>query len=285
MDHPTTADRLGPPIDARPLFAVAHAALMDLLRELPEPDWRRPTACPGWSVRDLAAHVLGDHLNRLSRGRDGHTGVLAPRPGETLPAFLDRINDDWVRTARAFSTRVLLDLLDLAGAQIAAYWSGMDDAEMAALGEPVTWAGDAPAPVWLDAARDHTEYWTHEQQIREAVGRPGRFAPEVFGPVLDTFMRALPHTLSGAGGTCGSEVTVTVTGPAGGRWTCRHDGAAWTLRRDGAEHPDAAVEFDPDTAWRLCTRGITPELAAERARTTGDPALTGAVLRMVSIIY
>jgi ABC-type dipeptide/oligopeptide/nickel transport system ATPase subunit len=40
-----------------------------------------------------------------------------------------------------------------------------------------------------------------------------------------------------------------------------------------------------DTTWRLCTRGITPERAAGRARIDGDPHLAAAALHIVSIIW
>jgi len=44
--------------------------------------------------------------------------------------------------------------------------------------------------------------------------------------------------------------------------------------------PTAQVELDQDTAWRLCTRGITPGQAAD-----GDRQLAAAALQIVSIIW
>ena len=35
-----------------------------------------PTPCPGWSVHDLAAHILGDEVGQLSMGRDGFQASL-----------------------------------------------------------------------------------------------------------------------------------------------------------------------------------------------------------------
>ena len=60
---------LGPPIDVRPLFARQQAAFIDLLHGFGPAQWAQPTACPGWDVKDIAAHVLGDHIGRLSRHR------------------------------------------------------------------------------------------------------------------------------------------------------------------------------------------------------------------------
>jgi len=68
----TDVSWLGPPIDVRPLFAKQQAAFIDLLRHLDTEQWAQPTICPGWDVKDIAAHVLGDHIGRLSRHRDGY---------------------------------------------------------------------------------------------------------------------------------------------------------------------------------------------------------------------
>jgi uncharacterized protein (TIGR03083 family) len=59
-----------------------------LLRKLDESDWAAETVCPGWSVRDVAAHLLHDDLRRLSRSRD-HVGGPVPDAGESLPTFLN----------------------------------------------------------------------------------------------------------------------------------------------------------------------------------------------------
>ncbi len=105
---------LGPPIDVRPLFARQQAAFIDLLHGFGPAQWARPTACPGWDVKDIAAHVLGDHIGRLSRHRDDYPPP-PPRDGEALPAFLDRFNGEWVSAARRISPRLLIDLLCITG--------------------------------------------------------------------------------------------------------------------------------------------------------------------------
>jgi uncharacterized protein (TIGR03083 family) len=277
----TDVSWLGPPIDVRPLFARQQAALIDLLRALGADQWERPTICPGWSVKDIAAHVLGDHIGRLSRHRDGYPPPH-PRDGEAFPAFLDRINGEWVTAARRISPRLLIEQLSIIGNQTAAFWQTVD---LNALGGRVSWAGPGPAPVWLDAARDFTECWTHHQQICDATGQAGLTGPAYLGPVLDTFMRALPHTLRNLTAPQGTGLQVTVTGPSGGQWSCIRSPDRWRLQRGPHPQPAARLELDADTAWRLCTRGITPERAAERARIDGDQHLAAAALQIVSIIW
>jgi hypothetical protein len=46
----------------------------------------------------------------------------------------------------------------------------------------VSWAGPDTSPAWLDIARDYTEFWVHQQQIRDAVDRPGADRPQLLHP-------------------------------------------------------------------------------------------------------
>ncbi|QIB42049.1 maleylpyruvate isomerase family mycothiol-dependent enzyme [Streptomyces aureoverticillatus] len=272
---------LGAPIDARPLFAPEHAALMATLRGLAPADWGKE-AVPGWTVRDVAAHVLGDFYGRLARDRDGHREGPSFAPGETLEAFIHRINQEWVDAFSRVSPAALTDTLDLVGGQVARFFEAADP-DSPSLG--VSWAGVDPAPMWLDSARDFTEFWTHRQQIRHAVGQDTDADPRFLSVVLDTFMRALPHTLREVAAPTGTQVQVRVDGPAGGTWTATAAGDRWSLAEPDAGRPAALVALDAETAWRLCTRGIQPDTALARARVEGDRELAGAACRIVSIVY
>ena len=274
---------LGPAIDVRSLFGEQHAAFIDLLRQLTADEWLRPTICPGWTVKDVAAHVLGDHIGRLSMHRDGDGfRVLHPRDAEPFTVYLNRINEEWVLAARRISPPLLIDLLSTVGEQIVRFWPTVD---LNALDAHVRWAGPGPLPFWLDAARDFSEYWTHHQQICDATGRTGLTDPAYLGPVLDTFLRALPHTLRNATAPEGATVEVVVTGPGGGAWTCVREPERWKLRHQSSPAPTAQITLSADTTWRLCTRGITPEQATVRAQIRGDQDLATAALQIVSIMW
>ena len=266
----------GPRIDARRHLAADRAGFLRVLTDLTPDDWTRSTAAAPWTVHDVVAHVLGDDLGRLGRGRDGYTAG-GPRQGEPFPAFIHRLNDEWVRAATRLSPRLLRELLDVTSPQVTAYWNGVD---LDAIGGPVTWAGPEPAPVWLDCARDFTEYWVHQQQVREATGRPGGTDPDVVHAVLDTFLRAMPHTLSGLERPDDATLTVAVPGPAGGRWSWRRAGGRWSFV-DATETGTTAT-LDADVLWRLCVRMVEPEDV--RFAVDGDRALADAALQIVSII-
>jgi hypothetical protein len=69
----------------------------------------------------VAAHVLGDNVARLSIYRDGFQ-PLHPREGEHFPAFLYRINEEWVTAARRISPALLIELLSSTGDQVIELW-------------------------------------------------------------------------------------------------------------------------------------------------------------------
>jgi uncharacterized protein (TIGR03083 family) len=272
----------GPPLDVRPLFPLERAAFVAVLEDLAAEDWQRPTVCPGWRVHDVTAHVVHDQLRKLSGSRDGQT---APGPGrsEDLPRFLHRVNQEFVDVASRWSPRVLTDLLRHLGPQLDQFWASL---EMDRPGEVVSWAAPGvPAPVWLDVAREYTEYWVHQQQVRDAVRRPGASSERLMTPVIDTFVRAVPYALRHLAPAPGSRVQLEVTGPGGGIWTILRQEATWAIDRGpSTQDPTAVVRLSADTLWRVATRGITVETGRERATIAGDQALGSAVLTLVAII-
>jgi uncharacterized protein (TIGR03083 family) len=275
MQHPR-------PIIVSHLFLEMHEALLELLAGLSAEDWQRPTSCALWSVKDVALHLLGGEIGILSRKRDGY--VLAGDPiksWEELVALINHLNDLWVKATRRISPRVLCDLLGLVGPQVGEYFQSLDPA---AIGGPVDWAGPDPAPVWLDLAREYTERWHHQQQIRDAVGRPGLKQPKFFAPVLDTFVRALPHTYRNVDAADGTLLSLTISGDSGSQWFLLREKAQWNLYLDVTRNAQAEVTIPQEVAWRLFTKGISQREAQASVKVTGEQALGQPVLGMLSVI-
>jgi uncharacterized protein (TIGR03083 family) len=269
-----------PPLDVVDLIAEERMALLALLDDLRPDEWRLPTACAGWSVHDLALHMLGDDLGVLSRGADAYQ-ALAPAPEEPFVAFIDRINAEWLTAARRLSPRLTRDLLAFTGPRLVDYLRSLDPH---ALEADVSWAGPGPHPNWLELARTYTEYWHHAQHIRDAVGRPGQTSPRFLGPVLATFVHALPVAFAAVGAPIGTVVELTIEGDAGGSWSVRREPDGWRLYAGTADAPAARVALPQDAAWRLFTKGLAPEEAERHARSEGDARLAQQALRAVAII-
>lgn len=269
------------PIIVVELFRPALAELRALLSGLSEEDWQKPTACPTWSVKDVALHLLGDDIGILSRQRDHFRWGVSARNWPELVARLNEANELWVRAAQRLSPRLLSDLLAFTGAQVIAHFESLDPY---AIGDVVSWAGSDPSPVWLDLAREYTERWHHQQHIRDAVGKPGLKEPRFFAPVLETFVRALPVTYRDTTAEEGAVVIVTITGRSGGRWALRRERQAWNLYVTASTRSTAELVIDEETAWRLFTNGIHREQALSRAELMGDKALASKALDAVAII-
>ncbi|GAA3687886.1 maleylpyruvate isomerase family mycothiol-dependent enzyme [Nonomuraea antimicrobica] len=271
----------GTPIDVRPLFPVERRALLALLRDLSPQDWAKPTVCPGWDVHDVVGHVLNDYLRRISGGRDGHAGARFAE-GETLPGYLTRVNGEFVQATRQISPELLIELLEHLGHRLDALWASRELEAPADLN--VSWAAtDVASPAWLDIGREYTEFWVHQQQVRDAVARPGATEPALLAPVLDLFARALPQSLRGHDRPEGTVAELEVLGAAGGRWSAARQEGRWHMAAPGPE-PEARVTMDQDTFWRLATRGITVEQARDRSRTSGDPELTAAMTALLAVV-
>jgi uncharacterized protein (TIGR03083 family) len=269
------------PIIVVDLFPEILEALISLLSGLSTADWEKPTACTSWSVKDVALHLLGDDVAMLSSGRDGHPSPVSVHNWQELVTFVNAWNEGWVQATRRLSPRLLVDLLQLTGLQVCAYFRSLDPY---AIGRPVSWADPDPAPVWLDLAREYTERWHHQQHIRDAVGRCGLKKPRFLAPVLDAFVRALPHTFSETDAVDGAGLALTISGAAGGQWFLLRQGEGWNLYVDVQREAHAEVIVDADVAWRIFTRGLSKDEARDRVTIVGDQSLGTKVLDMVSII-
>jgi uncharacterized protein (TIGR03083 family) len=269
------------PVEVRDLFAEDRRALLALLGDLTDAQWAAPTVCAGWTVKDVALHLLGGDLGNLSRRRDGFLGTR-PAPGEPVVAFVNRVNDEWLRAARRLSCQVVVELLAALGPPLFDHFATLDGL---ALGGPVSWAGPAPAPVWLDLAREYTERWHHQQHIRDAVGRPGETERRFLDPVLATFVHALPVTYRDVVAPAGTAVHLQIAGAAAGDWTVVRDADGWRLFEGEPEGtPAARVCLADGLAWRLFTRGVAPADARSQAQVTGDVPLGERLLYTVAII-
>jgi uncharacterized protein (TIGR03083 family) len=269
------------PILVANLFGEVLDALISLLRSLDKDQWNRPTTCSLWSVKDVALHLLGGEIGIISRRRDAHLVGHHVEDWNELVVFINDLNDLWVRATRRISTNLLCDLLKHVGEQSCEYFSSLD---AFAEGEPVQWAGAKPAPVWLDIAREYTERWHHQQQIRDSVQKPGLKERRLFAPVLETFMRALPHTYEGVRSPDGTIVQMTVTGDSGGTWFIRRESDRWTLYEGKADEPHSELSIDQEAAWRLFTKGMSPEAATTKIQIQGDTNLGMHAVGMVSVI-
>ena len=167
-------------------------------------------ACPGWSVKDTIGHVTGIAVDLVA----GEGSVAAP--------------DSTARQVEERRDRPMADVL--------AEWSGAVEP----LVELLRAAGSGLTPVAIDL-------WSHEQDVRNSVGKPGgRAAPGVW------------LTLKAA---VSADQKVRAAGLAPMRLITGEK--VWFIGEGAREGADVALELDPYEAARmLMGRRTYEEMAA-----------------------
>lgn len=277
--HPVT------PILVADLLPPLHTELMVLLRGLTDEQWELPTIAVPWTVRDMVAHLLDTDIRRLSYGRDHlvrDTSHPAPTNYTELVVFLNRLNAEWVTAARRISPPTLMAFLKIVAPQTHTFLQSLEP--YANAGISVAWAGEDESQNWFDIAREYTEKWHHQQHIREAVGAPLLTERRWVAPVLDTFLRGLPHTYRDVIAVDGTALVVEITGEAGDIWTLLRDNGNWSLYQGRPATATAHIQIDQDLAWRLFTKGVAKAEVRPHIQILGDEAFALHLLNLLSIM-
>jgi uncharacterized protein (TIGR03083 family) len=271
------------PILCAHLLRKVDEKLIELLRSLSASEWDAQTVAPRWQVRDVAAHLLDTVLRKLSFVRDSSpVEKVDIRSPQDVVKLVNRLNEEGVRVYRRLSPPVLIDMMKLACEQSAAFHESLDPFAPAAFG--VSWAGEETSLNWFDTARELTERWHHQQQIRLATNRPGIVTPELYHPVLDCFLRGLPHLYRETQAPAGTVLLVAIDGECGGEWWLSRQTDRWSLVKSSQARPAARVTIPPEIAWRVFTKGIDRDSARAQMKIEGDPDLGNRVLDLTAVI-
>ncbi|MBG8554715.1 maleylpyruvate isomerase N-terminal domain-containing protein [Hymenobacter guriensis] len=272
------------PIQTVHLFPVLDEHLLALLRGLRPEQWELPTVAPRWRVRDVALHLLDGNLRALSMLRDGYFGQApAVTDYAGIVQFLDGLNSSWVQAGQRLSPAVITWLLELSGPEYNQLLASLDPQAPAAFS--VAWAGELESRNWFHVARDYTEKWHHQQQIRQAVGEEqALLKAELYHPFLQTCLRAWPWHYRHVAAPEGTQLGLCITGEGGGDWHLRRQENAWQLEEYEATEPSARITLDGSVAWRLFTKSLPRAAAEQYVHLEGDPALTEPFFSLLTIM-
>lgn len=271
------------PIDAVHLLPVLDSKLIELLKSLTAEEWHLPTIAKLWTVKDVAAHLLDTNIRILSVYRDGHFGEKADiHSTAELIRFLNKLNADWVQAMKRVSPQLLILLHEITGPLYCNLYQSLQPFDKSIFA--VDWAGEQESKNWMHIARDYTEKWLHQQQIRDAVNKPALMTKELFYPFIDIFMLALPHTYRTITAENGTVVKLTVTTPVGGSWYLTRAAGVWTLTKESKQIPATEISIDPDTAWKLFSKSLRPSAVKDKITITGNLQLGETALNMVSVM-
>jgi uncharacterized protein (TIGR03083 family) len=271
------------PIFTAQLFSPLEAKLIELLRFLAPEDWEKRTISPKWKVKDVAAHLLDTQTRKLAAARHGYNPDNSKKlSADQLVALIDHLNAEGVRQYSRLPPDELISRMETASRESAEYHQALDPFERAMF--PVSWAGEEESTNWFDTAREFTERWHHQQQIRLAVDKPGIMTREFYFPVLDCFMRALPYAYRNVSARPGALVQFNIPGECGGSWYLFREDEAWKLIASPAGDKIAETTIPQEIAWRVFTKGIVAEEARSQVQVIGDEEVGLHILKMISIV-
>lgn len=275
--------KTGEPILCAHLLRKVDEKLVELLGSLEPREWDLQTVSPLWKVRDVAAHLLDTVLRKLSLVRDScFVEAVAIRSPHDLVALVNRLNAEGVTVYRRLSPAVLIEMMKMACEQSARFHESLDPFAPAKF--PVSWAGEETSLNWFDTARELTERWHHQQQIRLATHRPGIMTPELYHPVLDCFVRGLPHLYSDVAAPVGTRLLLEIAGECGGRWFLSKGSGGWNFARQSGGEWASRVTIPQEVAWRVFTKGIDRDSARVQIKIEGNRDLGEKVLGLVAIV-
>ena len=244
---------------------------------LDETQWHLLTDCPGWTVKDNVAHIIG--IESVILGR--------PEPEVTLPPDLPHVknelgrsNEIWVESFRSLTGAQVLEAFRAVTALRLGQIQAFTEAD---------WAADSWTPVGLGTVRDLMPFrvldsWVHELDMRRAVGRPA----DMESPSAQVALGRLRGVLGAVVGARarveeGKRVAFAVEGPGGFVSVIAvRDGRA--SETEGGAPADVELHMDADTFVRLI--GGRGERGAVEAAVAvqGDAALGERVLDHMKVL-
>jgi uncharacterized protein (TIGR03083 family) len=235
------------------------------------------TGCPGWSVRDVIAHIVD--LESLLIGR--------PRPDHVIPDGLPYIRNEpgkFMEIGVDARRRIPLDKLlaeyrDVTDQRLAR----LDDLQDSQLDE-MRQGFFSPSKVRSFLAIRVFDLWAHEQDLRRALGQPGGFDGIAAAHSRERMMMGAGNvTQERLNPAAGTSAVFDITGPGGAVRSIIFDGEQGRAGADPPETPTTTLRLDLNTLTVLaCGRSDDP-LASSRVVVQGDQNLGRRLLEDLAV--
>ena len=184
-------------------LAATWSSLDDLCSALTEEEWKRPTGCPGWTVQDNISHLVDYEGFALGRPRPKHE--VGDR--DHIRNDMGAVNEIGVDVRRERPGAAVLQELRELTAERLERLGQLTDEDL---------HSETQTPVGPGTVRDLLtlrvmDTWSHEQDIRRALGRPGHTRGPAVDTTVDYLLRFMPYAVAKLGGAPdGSTVVVHV---------------------------------------------------------------------------
>ncbi|MEJ7583484.1 MAG: maleylpyruvate isomerase family mycothiol-dependent enzyme [Acidimicrobiales bacterium] len=159
----------------------------ELCAPLSVEEWARPTGCPGWTVQDNVSHLIDYEATALGWPRPDHV----PRHLAHTKNALGESTEVGVDHRRGRTGAEVLEEFRVVTAARRAQLQDLTEADLA--GAITTPAGPGTVADMLTLRVMDT--WSHEQDMRRALGRPGHEEGPAAAEAITHFARFLPYVV------------------------------------------------------------------------------------------
>jgi len=227
------------------LAATEYDRWVRLLGELDPADWRRPTDCTEWDVRQMVAHVLG-MAEMWATFREQIHQLRAAGQGDGV--FLDNLTGLQVRERAATTPAELIERLRVTAPKAVKRRGRFSILMGNRLLRPEQNVGTADRCEWwaLNYLTDVVltrDAWMHRADLTRAVGREMELTADHDGVLI-------ADAVADWAGRHRQPCTLTLSGPAGG---------TWQFGSGGPELACDAVAFARSVTWRERQDGLLGE--------------------------
>lgn len=249
-----------------------------LLGGLADQQWSQPVPLPGWSVRDVVAHIVGTESMLL--------GIPTPQSDLDVSALehvrneIGANNECWVRHLRGESPAELLGRFRTVTQQRRAVLAALSDDD---------WNAPTMTPVGPDSYGRFMrvrvfDCWMHELDIRDGLG-PLAPDAELAGPAarlaLDEMAAAMGRVVGKLGGAPqGSRVAIELTGPLARTIRVAVDGRARVVDDFGGQAPTAVIRMD----WVAFTLAAGGRAAPGAVELEGDRDVAARIVEHLNFV-
>jgi len=274
-------------IETIELFPELTSELVKLLKSISDKEWNKSSPVKGRTVKDLVSHLVDSSLRRISLQRDGHSSLAVKENIETytdLVDYIQKLNRDWMDITDRLSPRILIDLLEYAERELFEFFKTLDPNDKAIFS--VAWAGEKESENWFDIAREYTEKWHHQMQIRMSLDKPLLMDLKYIEPLYDTFMLGLPHVYNEMTDyPDGEKIKVTITGNLNKSWNLSKKAGKWILDLSTDFVSHNVIEFPENLAWIIFTNTArNKEAYKSKISIHGDKVLAYKLLDFVTVM-
>ncbi|GAB4433037.1 MAG: hypothetical protein OHK0015_21330 [Chloroflexi bacterium OHK40] len=252
--------------EAYALLRTELERLLALAETVAPADWAKPTACTGWTVRDILAHQAGSYASGTSYREMLRQYLVRTKPGQLTEDATNELQ--LAERADASPGQLIAEIRQVGPVAIRKWAYAFRLFKLLSVPHPIPGSLSMRDLMWVIHSRDT---WMHRLDICRALGRSFEPTTGHDDRIVALVMRDAAKKLAPQLG--GQAVIFDLSGLAGGVWKIGPGEAATTIQMD-------ELDFNIYASGRY-------SYAEGRAKTriSGDVGLAELALKHTQVLY